>query len=67
MHKNTSKQNPIASDVHFSNSRDKKKRKLENIHQHNISCLRNAGVHDFIKLNKKNTHLYTDLIEQGEI
>ena len=67
MHKNTSKQNPIASDVHFSNSSDKKKRKLENIHQHNISCLRTTGVHDFIKLNKKNTHLYTDLIEQGEI
>ena len=67
MHKNTSKQNPVASDVYLSNSRDKQRIKLENNHQRNTSSCANTGVHDFIKLNKQNTQQYTDLIELGEI
>ena len=67
MHENTSKHNLVASDVHVVDSPNKKKIKLENILQSNISSCANTGFHDFIKLNKQNTQQYTDLIEQGEI
>ena len=76
MHKNTSKENPVVSDVYHLRSGDKRKQiqkkntkrvKLENIHQRNISSCTNTGVHDFIKLNKQNTQQFTDIIELGEI
>ena len=75
MHKNTSKQNEIASDVYHFRSGDKRKQKqmkntkkikLVNIHQRNILSCTNAGVHNFIKLNKENIMQYTDLIKLGE-
>ena len=74
MHKNTSKENSVASDVYHLRSGDKRKQiqkkntkrvKLENIHQRNTSSC--TGVHDFMKLNKQNTQQFTDLIEPGEI
>ena len=76
MHTNTSKQNPVASDVYHLRSGDKRKQKqmknmkrqkLENIHQSNISSCSNTRAHDFIKLNKQHTQQYTDLIELGKI
>ena len=76
MHTNTSKQNPVASDVYHLRSGDKRKQKqmknikrqkLENIHQRNISSCTNTGDHDFIKLNKQNTQQITDLVKPGEI
>ena len=63
MHKNTSRQSPVASDE----SSDMNNIKLENIHQRNISSCTNTGILDFIKVNKQNTHQYTDYIELGEI
>ena len=66
MYKNTLKQNPVASDVYHLRG-DKKKRKLENIHQSNILSCSNTAAHELIKLSKQNTHQYTDLIELGEI
>ena len=67
MHKNTLKQNSVASDVYHLRSGDNKKPELENILQSSIISGSNIGVHDFIKLNKQNTQQYTDLIELGEI
>ena len=65
MHKNTSKQNSVASEVNILQSPDMKKRKLTNIHH--SSNFSNTAVYDFIKLSKQNTHQYTDLIKLGEI
>ena len=62
----TSKHNLVASGVHFVDSSNKKKIKLENVLQSNISSCA-TGVHDYIKLNKQNTQQCSDLIEQGEI
>ena len=76
MHKNTSKQNQVDSNVYHLRSGDKRKQKqmkntkrinAENIHQRNISSCANTGVHDFIKQNKKNTQQFTNLIEPGDI
>ena len=63
MNKNTSKQNPVASDVYHLRSGDKKKRKLENIHQSNILSCSNTAAHELIKLSKQNTQQYTDLLK----
>ena len=67
MYKKTSKQNPLASDGYHLGCGDKKKQKLENIHQRNISSCTNTGVHDFTKLNKQNIHQYYYIIDLGEI
>ena len=67
MYKNTSKRNPVASDVYHMKSGDKKKIKLESVHQRKILSCTNTAVQNFIKLNKQNTQQYTDLVELGEI
>ena len=66
MHENNSKHNLVASGVHAVDSSNKKKIELEIILPSNMSCA-NTEVHDFIKLNKQNTHQCTDFIEQGKI
>ena len=75
MHTNTSKQNPVASDVYHLRNGDKRKQKqmkntkrikLENTHQRNISSCTNTGVHDFIKVNKQKIQQYIDVVEPGE-